>query len=278
MEIITQEFTYSVPDLYLTNDVTENKTGTITYHGPDEMWVFVNAQTGKLNWGMHCLLNHDSSMQETAKVHAGEGHKAILINFNQNPLICWAMWGEYDEENASVVEFTLEGETEPYFTHFDPLPPLEIYDYDEFTYLFDQNTWKTPYPMRGPLLTKNQLDIILQEMIDDANELIAADDVSEEYTEALENFKLEVEALPSKYADEPYYIWPMPEAPQVKRGGLHEPEDDVPEEERWVPATDGSEGPGPETNYEPVTPEVTSADDTAAYPDSKSDPANVEEE
>jgi hypothetical protein len=250
MEIISKSFTYDVPDLYLTTDTTEGKTGTVTYNGPDEMWVFVNKQTGKLNWAMHCIPNSDISMQELAEIHAGQDHKAILVNFTQNPLICWAMFGEYDEENASVTELTLDGETEPYFTQFDPVPPNDIYDFASFVYLFNNNAWQTPFPMLTPQRTEEAFLENLNEIVEDIDEIIADDEHPNSYNEALEAYKAEIQNLPTRFAGVPFYMWKMPESPEIKRTVDIEPDD---EDEIWDSAPDGSEGPGAATGYQPTS-------------------------
>jgi hypothetical protein len=256
MEIITQNFTYDLPDIYLGTTTDDGLTGTVSYHGPDSMWVFVNAATGKLNWGMHCIIDHDDTTQDLAITHAGEDHRPILINFTQSPLICWAMWGEYDEENASEKTYTLDGASEPYYTHYDPIPPHEVYNYDEFTYLFDSASWKTPFPMRTPQNTEEQWDELFAEQIADVQEHIDASDVNAEYTAQLVTFKAELEALATTYADVPWYMWPMPEAPAVIRD---DPQGEVVNESErmigdaeWDSAEDGSEGSGAGTNYQPA--------------------------
>lgn len=273
MEIITQNFTYDLPDVYLGSTTEDGLTGTVSYNGPDAMWVFVNANTGKLNWAMHCIIDHDDDAQGHATIHAGEDHRAILITFAQNPLICWAMWGEYDEENASEKTYTLDGASEPYFTHYDPIPPHEVYNYDEFTYLFDSSAWRTPYPMRSPQRTEAEFTALLAELVADIERDIAADYVNASDTALMETYKADVEALSTTYADIPWYMWPMPEAPV-----LTDPDVEVVDEaERmigdaeWTPASDGTEGPGPETNYQPD-------DDTNMLPDdadADSKPANA---
>jgi len=278
MEIITQNLTYDLPDVYLGSTTEDGLTGTVSYHGPDSMWVFVNATTGKLNWAMHCIIDHDDTTQDLASTHAGEDHRAIRITFDQNPLICWAMWGEYDEENASEKTYTLDGASEPYFTHYDPIPPHEVYNYDEFTYLFDNAAWKTPYPMRSPQRTEEEWDVLYAEYLEDVQEKIDADDVNEEYTAKMVEFKAELEALATTYADVPWYMWPMPNAPEIKRD---DPDAEVVDEaermigdSEWTPAEDGTEGPGPESNYgtdlDPST-GVTPASETEAYPDADSE-------
>lgn len=278
MEIITQNFTYDLPDVYLGTTTNDGLTGTVEYHGPDSMWVFVNAATGKLNWGMHCIIDHDDTTQDLAQVHAGEDHRAVLVTFDQNPLICWAMWGEYDEENASVKEYKLDGAAEAYFTHFDPIPPHEVYNYDEFTYLFDNAAWKTPYPMRQPQRTEEEWDVLFAEYIEDVQEKIDADDINADYTAAMVDFKAELEALATTYADVPWYMWPMPEAPAIKRD---DPDAEVVDEaermigdSEWTPAEDGTEGPGADTNYgadlDPSAPAIA-ASETEAYPDADSE-------
>lgn len=270
MEIITKDFTYAVPNEYLSTDTSEGKTGTVSYHGPDEIYVFVDKKTGKLDWSMHCLINHDETIYELAQIHAGQDRKAILVTFDQNPLICWAMFGEYDEENASETSYTLEGETKPYFSHFDPIPPHEVYDYPEFTFLFDNAAWKTPYPMKTPAMTREQWDEVLADMITDAQECIDATDVDDEDTAAMVAYKEELEALPTKFADVPWYMWGVPPGPEIKREDSITPEGEVTEEE-WVPAEDGSEGPGPETNYQPVDGTVEPASETADFPSADSE-------
>lgn len=262
MEIITQNFTYDLPDVYLGSTTEDGLTGTVSYHGPDTMWVFVDAKTGKLNWGMHCIIDHDDDAQEIANLHAGEDHRAILVSFTQNPLICWAMFGEYDEETASEKTYTLDGETEPYFTHFDPIPPHEVYDYDSFTYLIDQGQWKTPYPMRKPQRTQEEFTDLLAELIADIERDIAAEEVDAENTALMEAYKTKVEALSTTYSDVPWYMWPIPPAPE-----LGDPNKEIVDESErmigdseWDSAEDGSEGPGVATNYQPD-------DDTNMLPD-----------
>lgn len=277
MEIITQNFTYDLPDVYLGNTTNDGLTGTVEYHGPDTMWVFVNASTGKLNWGMHCIIDHDDTTQDLAQIHAGEDHRAVLVTFAQNPLICWAMWGEYPEDTASVKEYILDGETEAYFTHFDPIPPHEVYNYDEFTYLFDNAAWKTPYPMRTPQRTQEEIEALLDEMIVDIQEKIDADDVGADDTTAMETYKSDVEAVRTKYAatDVPWYMWPIPQGPEINR--IDPDAEIVDESERmigdseWDSAEDGSEGPGAATNYLPADETVEPADETADYPNPDSE-------
>lgn len=280
MEIITQNFTYDLPDVYLGNTTNDGLTGTIEYHGPDSMWVFVNASTGKLNWAMHCIIDHDDTTQNLAQTHAGEDHRAVLVSFAQNPLICWAMWGEYPEDTASEREYTLDGEDEAYFTHFDPIPPHEIYNYDEFTYLFDNAAWKTPYPMRTPQISEEQFESRLDDMLVDIQENIDAEDVNEDFTAQMVTFKAEVEAMRTKFAatDVPWYMWPMPDAPEIDRDGDIDRLTDEEEAARrvgddgdWTPAEDGSEGPGPDTNYQPADEMPEAADEDAAYPNSDSE-------
>lgn len=277
MEIITQNFTYDLPDVYLGNTTNDGLTGTVEYHGPDSMWVFVNASTGKLNWGMHCIIDHDETTQDLAQTHAGEDHRAVLVTFAQNPLICWAMWGEYPEDTASVKEYTLDGETDAYFTHFDPIPPHEIYNYDEFTYLFDNAAWKTPHPMRTPQRTQEEMEALLDELLEDIQEKIDADDVDTDDTTAMETFKADVEAVRTKYAatDVPWYMWPMPEAPHITRsdqiGEIVDEAERMIGDSEWDSAEDGSEGPGAATNYQPADETVTPADETADYPNPDSE-------
>lgn len=269
MQIITKEFTYDVPNVYLSTDTSEGKTGTVSYHGPDEIYVFVDKKTGKLNWSMHCLINHDETIYDLAQIHAGEDHRPILVTFDQNPLICWAMWGVYDEENASETTYTLEGETEPYFSHFDPIPPHEVYDYPEFTFLFDNAAWKTPYPMRSPQRTQDEWTEIFNGMIADAQACIDAEDVNDDDTAAMIAYKEELEALPTRFADVPWYMWKVPAGPDITREDHKTPEGIVTEEE-WVPAEDGSEGPGPATNYQPADETVIPANESAEFPNTES--------
>ena len=53
-KIISQTFTYDLPDDYLLTTNNLKKTGTWTYNGPDKIWVFVNKET--LTW-KSCYIN-----------------------------------------------------------------------------------------------------------------------------------------------------------------------------------------------------------------------------
>ena len=47
MAEITKEFTYDIPDTYLAQTNTNGDTATATYTGPERLYVFVDAETGR---------------------------------------------------------------------------------------------------------------------------------------------------------------------------------------------------------------------------------------
>jgi hypothetical protein len=254
MEIITKNITYAVPDVYLTTDIAEGKTATVEYTGPDEMYVFVRKDTGLLDWSMHALPNLDASIQELARTHAGQSHEAVLVTIDSNPLICYAMFGEYDYDNAAQTEFKLDGVDEAYFTHPDPLPPQMVYDFNNFQFVFANASWKTPYPMQTADWGIEAIETMIASSLANIDELIADPEISEEYTDALNAAKAEIEKVIPTYgpdgANVPYWMWPMPEVPEVYDPRAGEKGEEPGED--WSPAEDGSEGAGPDTGYRPV--------------------------
>jgi len=280
MEIITEDFTYNVPDSYLSTETTEGKTNTITYEGPNEIWVFVDKLTGKLNWSMHALINFDDGMQELANVHAGQDHKAILVHFDQNPLICWAMYGDLDWDSLGEKTFTLDGEDEPYYTHPDPLPPQMIYDYPNFVYLFDSSTWKTPYPMQTPQQTEDDVKGYIALYIEDIDRHLSNPDtgLTADQRAQLEAGKTFAEGIEAKYgpdgANVPFWMWPpCPRTPDWEDDP--EPIPDTPEDTAadHNAAATVDDGDTPVINDEP-----TKASETEAFPNSDSQQADAGEE
>jgi len=275
MEIITEDFTYNVPDSYLSTATTEGKTNTLTYTGPNEIWAFVDKVSGKLDWSMHALINFDEGMQEIAITHAGQYHKPILVHFDQNPLICWAMYGDLDWDSLGEKTFTLDGETEPYYRHPDPLPPQLIYDYPSFVYLFDSSTWKQPYPMQTPKQTQDDVEGYIAAYIADIEKHIADSNsgLTADQKTTMTAAKTTAEGIVAKYgpdgANVPYWMWP-PCPPTPDWDPNMEEDTDVPEAERWDSAADGSEGAGAETNYQPENNEPTPASESEAFPNTDS--------
>ena len=291
MEIITQDFTYNLPDAYMSSSIANGDTATLEYHGPDEIWVFVDKTSGMLDWSMHALINFDESVQEMATIHAGNDKKAVLVHFDQNPLICWAMYGELDWDDLGEKTYTLDGETEPYFTHPDPLPPQMIYEYPRFQYLFDVNAWKTPYPMiTSPALTQEELEAQISSFIAGLESQLNDVDLSmdAEQRSQMETIKTQAEAIITKYgpdgADVPYYMWPAPgETPNWDPDV--EADDDVPEDQRWTKEANAEfteDDDADTTTADPDT-DPTPASTTEAFPNSDSqdppeDPDDSEEE
>lgn len=159
----TVTFTYKIADkLYSTLD-TQNKTGSATYTGPDRIWVFVDATTGKF-----CQHYSDLTTREDgADVPVPIGTRKIEIVAAQDPLIISLIRANMcSTNNQTVVRETLPTGDE--ITYNGTATPNQTYELSELTYDLNNNAWLTP-PYRI-------MNITWDDIINARNGLLTASD------------------------------------------------------------------------------------------------------
>ena len=140
MATITREFTYKLADDYLAQTGDLNKTAQWTYVGPEEFWIFVETETGKLkNTNIFTKeMNGDviPTPVDSTKLH---------ISANLLPLLATLLGASEYVDGALLPQYTEslpDGNT--YSRPADPMPD-HTYDITEATYDFDTNTWNFPW-------------------------------------------------------------------------------------------------------------------------------------
>lgn len=155
---ITKTFEYDMPDAYLYQTSTLNKKGTFTYKGPRYLWIFADAETGKIKGKFHY-----TEADNGAVVPTPEGQIKIMVDADVNPLIASLVHNEIVYGDLpQTVEVLPDGST---YGHPDPQVPdhtveLEEVVYDAATESFVLNypdCWKKPHmTWEGIIAWRNQ--------------------------------------------------------------------------------------------------------------------------
>lgn len=120
MAHIRKQFNYPKPDEYLGQFDNEQLVGTHTYEGPDTMWVFIDKATNKI--APTAYMEEEEGMDFEPATNL----RKVLVDCNENPIICSLMECDCDDDEHELVEETLpNGVT--YFTYKDP-PPDHTYE------------------------------------------------------------------------------------------------------------------------------------------------------
>ena len=123
-------FEYAIPDKYLHQTNELGKTATFTYKGPEKIWVFVEADTGKLVVGMDARAHNPEDEKEEAEMHkfAGLSHKAILVDANEQPLLATLAWMDNEpHENYPCKAWRDPDTNEVLYWETDPLIPDDAF-------------------------------------------------------------------------------------------------------------------------------------------------------
>jgi len=146
-ERIEKTFVFDLPDQYLyqTNDL--KRTGTWTYKGPRYLWIFADAETGKVKGSFHYTERDDGDL-----VPAPEGQIKIKVDADVNPDIaamCHNEW-DYGKDLPQYVETLPDGST---YGHSDPQAPDHTYELTQIVYDAETDTFVKPYPWKQPHIT-----------------------------------------------------------------------------------------------------------------------------
>ena len=150
-ERIEKSFVYDLPDQYLyqTNDL--KRTGEWTYKGPRYLWIFADAETGKVKGTFHYLESDDGDLVPTP-----EGEIKIKVDANVNPDIaamCHNEW-DYGKDFPQFVEQLPDGNT---YGHCDPQAPDHTYEIKEIVYDVETETFVKPYAWKQPHITWTEI-------------------------------------------------------------------------------------------------------------------------
>jgi len=172
MALTTKKFTYDLPDEYLIQTNTLGLTGEWTYEGPDKIYVMIDRKTNKictvLNWLVYDDTKTREENDEFADMFSGLDFDYALIDANEEPLLLAAVVGGSigpEESTLPQKTYTLEGETEPFYSRPDPTFPDHTIEVADVEWDPTANAWKKPFPWKKPHITKEQLLSALDNVI-----------------------------------------------------------------------------------------------------------------
>lgn len=135
----TVNFNYKIADSLYSQTDTEGKTLPATYTGPDRIWVFVDAETGKSIPGNRFYTTADDG----ADIPTPAGELKVEVVAADNPMIISTFY------SRACTFPGLVGKTETLVDGTEQLLPQEdiyhTYEVSELTYNTVSKTWSMPY-------------------------------------------------------------------------------------------------------------------------------------
>jgi hypothetical protein len=216
MEKITFEFEYNLPDEFLHQTDDLKLTAVGTYNGPEFLWVFVDKETGKLDYQSYYLY-HDKHKEkqsiEHAKLKGGRRHLPVLVTAKENPIIA-SFFMNIDYDNLPKKQYTKDNTV--YYSRPDPVPPIETYEVTEIYYDLDRKQWKNPLPWKTPHITAEMFDHARQSIIQGVEDDLKNSEISSELKTKLQQFLVELQAIPVKFNGCDPWTIPFPIDPRTE--------------------------------------------------------------
>lgn len=209
--IISKTFSYPLPDDYLYQTNTQNKTGTFTYNGPDKVWVFVNNETGKLNSGLHYTEKDDGE-----DIPTPIGSTKVCLTAENDPELLSIVWlGDNDYSTLpQKVENLPDGAV---YARPDPTPPDHTYELMECEYDFATKTWKKPFPWKKPHMSWDELRAARRGLLEESDNILATKILSDELKAELQVYRQKLRDMPDTFDGIDPWKVPFPEMPNGAR-------------------------------------------------------------
>lgn len=211
VNIVTFDFSYDVPDEYLHQTSNLNLKGTISYTGPDAIYVFVNKETGKIEIGRGWeAVDGTGKDFEMAKLRAGEGHEVVKLAAEDEPVLAWRLVPQdLDRDAMPQKEYKLDGDDTIYYSRTDPILPDHAYEIEDITYNLNVDKWNKPFPWKQPHMSWDRLNEVIDMIVASAEEDKAnasADDAAK-----IDSYITEMKNISTKFAG--WDAWQVPFPP-----------------------------------------------------------------
>ena len=235
--MIEHDFTYTVPDMFGTTLCEENLTEPKTYYGPEFFYVTLT-EDNKINTQDRPLEHNELLTQESIDNWA-DGQPYVLVDAKKHPLVAYLVAQDfdyvareigYDDEELEQKHYTLEGETEPFFSHEVPIIIEDIYDSENIIYDAENETFELP--MIDHAQRYNYFEM-RDDAIADATRLIQSGTLNKQQATALDEYIKAFDGIEITYADYPNHMWPRPDYPLGD-----DPEEGDPDHPDYVPVSD----------------------------------------
>jgi hypothetical protein len=142
---VTVNFTYNIADSMYSQSMSQNKTATATYTGPDRCWIFVDTDTGVISSCSPPLTTVDNG----AEVPTPVGTTKVEIVAADDPLVMSLVFAA----NVSVDGQTTTQETLPcgHVLEYNTITEVDqTYERDSLTYDIANASWNTPDLVQAP--------------------------------------------------------------------------------------------------------------------------------
>jgi hypothetical protein len=219
MALISKKFTFNLPDEYLSQTDSLGLTAEWQYDGPDKIYVLLDPNTKTISENSGFLPYDDTLSEEENNAFmeqfSGVNKDYALITFEGDPLLLAAVIGTaygLDISKLPQKTYTLEGETEPFYSRPDPTTPNHTIEVSEAEW--DGTSWKKPYPWKKPYITKEQLLSALDTIIKQEKKVDTSSFTSTQKTKWAA-YLSELENVPTRFAtylDSPWMV-PFPPNP-----------------------------------------------------------------
>lgn len=226
MAEITKNFTYDTPNEYLSQSNSDGDTATASYTGPDRLYVFVDATTGKNTLSQNAP-DEDFIYNPTTDT-TPEGERLVTLDCaGEDTLMCSIFLPHTVTLSQSEVVTALPEGYGNYSTQWPPMPD-HAYERDLCVHDEDSNNWTLTW--KQPWQTWETLNQLRNDRLDSTDHRVAAD-MPDSVKQPWIDFRTKLRELPVTFkrgeSDEyPAHMVKFPEEPTV--GGYAEP-----------PSTDG---------------------------------------
>lgn len=232
--IITKTFTYDLPDDYLAQTNEDGNTATATYEGPDQIWVFIDRDTGRSDTSRLVLTEEENG----ADYPVPHDQYKVRIDCDTDPVLCSLF-------DAQVEWDTVQGQTNivvdlPDGTTYERPDPTDVdhtYELDECEYqmdgtvneagdTYDGGTWSLQW--KQPWTSWEQLITVRNNMLTGSDSKIA-DDMPESVRSEWTTYRQKLRDLPTLFghgtdSEFPAYMVNFPVEPNTEVSNVEDDE------------------------------------------------------
>lgn len=192
MKNISKDFTYKLADEIFVNSSEKNRNTTLTYNGPEKIYLIIDADTNKLTGR-----DITSEIYETYNKNADNDY-AIEVDCNADTLVC-AIWQKHEFEDSRIEELTEEIEHNGYpYSYNEPPKPIETYELTEIEYDPSRKSFVKPFPWKKPEMTWDILFDLRNSAIN-ASDVISSEDLPESLATKVKNYRQYLRDFPEIY-------------------------------------------------------------------------------
>jgi len=219
IKIISNKFSYDLPDDYLSQTSAKKLTAEWEYNGPEKLFVFIDNETGALKY-FQSYIPHDGTEESAqgAVIRAGLDSTAVLLTpgTDDTHALVASLFMAFDTSRVAGYpqkEYKIDGVT--LYERPDPTPPDHTYEAPEIKYDLEKGEFVKPFSWKKPWVTEEQHRTVRDSIIEDAKRDLDNEELSEEVRAKLPEFIKKLEETYEKFAGWEVYMIPFPDDPRT---------------------------------------------------------------